>query len=97
MAVLSTEDRTRVWRGIMRYGSRPDTRQIWDGLTKTDLQAAVNAADDWVDTNAAVYNLALPLAFRTNATAGQKSLLLALVILMRYNPTVLRALVGEID
>jgi len=81
----------------MRYGSKPDTRQIWDGMTKTDLQAAVNAADDWADANAASFNSALPAAFRTNANNGQKALLLALVVLARYNPAAVRKIVGDVD
>ena len=97
MAALPQDDRLKIWRGIMRYGSKPDTRQIWDGMTKTDLQAAVNAADDWADANAASFNSALPAAFRTNANNGQKALLLALVVLARYNPAAVRKIVGDVD
>jgi hypothetical protein len=97
MAVLSEDDRLKIWRGIMRYGSKPDTRQIWDGLTKPDLRAAVDAADNWADANAASFNAALPIPFRTNATSGQKALLLALVVLARYNPSVIRTVVGDVD
>lgn len=95
MAVLSTAIRQQLWRGLMRY---------WSGqqegvavITKADLQAAVNAADDWADTNAAAYNTALPAAFRTNATQPQKALLLAMVVLARFNPGAVRALLGEVD
>lgn len=52
-------------------------------LTKPDLAAAVGAADDWADANATSYNSALPLPFRTTATAQQKAILLALVAMKR--------------
>ena len=95
MAELSTNDRLSIKRGLMRYTSRE--RETWNNLTKDDLEAAVNAADTWANDNAASFNNALPVTFRTNASNGQKSLLLAVVVLMRYNPTLLRALVGELD
>lgn len=84
MAVLPDLDRERVWRWLLRHllGSC--------AFTKSELRAAVNAADDWADTNAAAYNLALPLAFRTNATATQKALLLAAVVMRRHGGGLLR-------
>lgn len=95
MAVLPTADRQRIWRGLMRYWSA--LREVLSGQLKTDIQAAVNAADVWADDNAASYNTALPVAFRTNATAGQKALLLAMVILARHNPALLRSILGEVE
>lgn len=95
MAILSTTIRQQIWRGLMRYWSAQ--REAIAVLTKTDIQAAVNAADDWADTNAAAYNTALPVAFRTNATAAQKALLLALVILARWDAPRVRNIVGEVD
>ena len=94
MAVLPTLDRQRIWRGIMRYWSAQ--RDILTGCTKTDLQAAINAADDWADSNAASYNSALPATFRTNATVAQKAFLLAMVALARGNVALLRAILGEV-
>ena len=67
------------------------------GITKSDLQAAVDAADDWANTNAASYNTALPTAFKNNATAAQKALLLAVVVLARYDAPSIRSIVGEVD
>ncbi len=94
MAVLPTLDRQRIWRGIMRYWSAQ--RDILAGCTKTDLQAAINAADDWIDSNAASYNSALPATFRTNATVAQKAFLLAMVAIARGNVALLRAILGEV-
>jgi hypothetical protein len=95
MAVLSDTIRQQCWRGLMRYWSAQ--LESIAGITKTDLQAAVNAADDWANTNAASYNTALPAAFKANATATQKALLLAVVCLARFSVPELRRLLGEID
>jgi len=95
MAVLSSADRQRIWRGLMRYWSR--LLDTLTGMSKSDIQAAVNAADQWADDNAASYNSALPVTFRTNATAGQKALLLAMVVLARHSIPLLRNILGEVD
>lgn len=55
----------------------------WPGLTKPDIQAAVNAIDDWADTNAASFNAALPQPLRGVAGSAQKNLLLAYVCMRR--------------
>lgn len=94
MAALSTTVRQQIWRGLMRYWS---AQMEAVGVDKTALQAAVNAADDWADANATSYNSALPAAFRTNATTGQKALLLACVCLARFNVPALKRMLGEVD
>lgn len=81
MAVLSVADRQAISAKIMRDGS---SVQDTYALLKTDLRAAVDAADAWVDANAASYNSALPLTARGALTVRQKALLLAYVILRRY-------------
>ncbi|MCC7208323.1 MAG: hypothetical protein IT323_13530 [Anaerolineae bacterium] len=93
MAVLPDTDRQRIWRGLMRaadFGGMPN-------VVKADLKAAVDAADTWVDSNAASYNTALPQPFRNNATSAQKALLLCAVVLMRFNLDLLRRVFGEVD
>lgn len=52
-------------------------------LTRPDVRAAVAAVDQWCTDNAVAYNAALPVAFRTQATAAQKAALLAFVALRR--------------
>lgn len=93
MAVLTTQDRQRIWRGIMRYSPFGGVSNV----LKSDLQAAVNATDDWIDTNAASYNSALPVAFRTNASQTQKTLLFCAVALMRVGVDLLKGVFGEVD
>lgn len=53
------------------------------GFLKTDLAAAITATDSWQDTNAASFNAALPVNFRTNATLAQKTLVFCYVALKR--------------
>lgn len=94
MAVLSTTDRQRVWRGLMRLlGGRAEPVNF----AKDDLLAAISATDDWIDANAAAFNTALPLAFRTSATAVQKTILFCAVALARVSIAFVRSVFGEVD
>lgn len=77
MAVLDPTNRARTAAQWLRRNTDPCA------FTKTDLRAAVDAADTWVDGNATAYNNALPAAFRTNATPTQKTLLLCYVAMRR--------------
>lgn len=77
MAVLSDADRAEVWGEYMR-------RFPVNGLLKSDLRAAVNALDDFMNTNAAAVNNALPAAVRANVTPSGKAAMLMLVIEQRY-------------
>lgn len=81
MAALTNADRIAIWQKMMEAMSRANESC---SLTKPQLRAAIDAADDWADTNAAAYNNALPAAARTNLTAKQKAYLLALVIMRRW-------------
>lgn len=84
MAVLVQSERDRIARWFMRAASQAVEPL---SVTKAQLASAVDAADQWADNNAAAYNSALPAAFRSGATANQKALLLAYVILRRYGGT----------
>ena len=79
MAILSDADRAALTGEYARTGVNQPV-----AVTKTDLRAALNAADAWVDANAGAYNAALPAAFRTTATAKQKAALLMFIIRRRY-------------
>jgi hypothetical protein len=76
MAVLDAANRQKVFAHLLRL-------LAWAGLIKPDVQAAVDATDDWIDANQAAYNAALPLPFRTTATLPQKTILFAMVALRR--------------
>lgn len=77
MAVLSDTDRFRLMAAWMR-----DNVEAC-GVTKTDLRAAVNATDAWIDDNQAAYNTALPLPARTVLSLQQKTLLFCYVAMRR--------------
>lgn len=81
MAVLPTIARVSVWQALMHDLS---VALEDSGLTKAQLRAAVDAADDWVDANAAAYNAALPAAARTTLTGAQKARILAAVVSKRF-------------
>jgi hypothetical protein len=79
MAVMSAEERRRVWAYLMRQG---DPAAV-PGVSKTDLRAAVDAADGWIEANSAAFNSALPAAYRTASTTPQKTMLLCWVAMRR--------------
>ncbi len=81
MSVLPDADRIKAWADLMRKFS--DDRQSIT-ITKTDLRAAVDALDSWIDANAATINAALPQPARGNLTTQQKAILLMYVITQRY-------------
>jgi hypothetical protein len=81
MAVLSENDRALLWAEFMR--DRSGARDPLS-LTKADLRAAVNAVDDWLNTNAAAMNTAIPQPARGALTTPQKALLLQFVVARRY-------------
>ena len=84
MAVLVDADRVGAWSDYQKEMS--DLAESC-GITKIDLRAAIDAADDWIDANAVAYNSALPVPARTTLTAKQKARLLVYVISRRYKVT----------
>jgi hypothetical protein len=81
MAVMLDADRKAVWAEMMADAS---ARLEGLGLLKADLRAAVNALDDFLSTNGAAINTAIPLPARTALTVPQKARLLMFVIQRRY-------------
>lgn len=81
MAVLTTEQRRSLWAEMMRELSR-DGETV--GVTKTDLRAAVDALDTWLDTNAATINTAIPQPARGALSAAQKARMLMFIVRYRY-------------
>ena len=82
MAVLSDQDRTDVSAEFQREIS--DVREAFGVLTKTDIRSAVNALDNFLDTNASAINTAIPQPARAQLTTSQKARLLKHVITKRY-------------
>lgn len=80
MAVLSNGDRTLVETAVNR-----DVAVIQGiAITKPDLRAAINAIDDWVDSNSSAFNTAIPQPARGGMTTKQKAALLLYVVNQRY-------------
>ncbi len=73
---LTTAQRDRVIRELVDLVG-PITAQ------RSDVQAAVAAADQWCTDNAVSFNTAMPTAFKNTANASQKAALLAFVALRR--------------
>lgn len=82
MAVLPDNDRVSVWAQYMRDISAQ--RETFGALSKADLRAAVNALDDFMNTNAGAINAALPQPARGALTTPQKAQLLMAVVARRY-------------
>lgn len=81
MANLSESDRAALWARYMAGCSR---RRDVAPLSKSDLRAAVNALDVWLDANAAAVNAAIPQPARGALSSAQKAELLAGVVLQRF-------------
>ena len=94
MAELSTADRAKISAGLQRYFSA-ELAEV--GLTKAQLQAAINATDTWIDGNAASYNAALPAAAQAALTAAQKTLLFCIVAAYRVSQAFAVRLIGGVD
>ncbi len=73
MTAMTTQERDRCWYQAMRDWA-------WGAVLKTEGRAAVDAADDWVESNMTSFNSALPVGFRTKASTLQKAQLLAAVL-----------------
>lgn len=80
MANLSDSDRAALWADFMRHFPEGETCSV----NKTDLRAAVNAIDTWLNTNAAALNSAIPQPARSGLTTPQKARLLQYVVARRY-------------
>jgi hypothetical protein len=80
MAVMIAADRAECHGNYMR---NPDVGEVY-GLTKIELRAALDAADDWVNANAAAFNTALPQPARSAMSTSQKARLLLWVVRWRY-------------
>jgi len=94
MAEMSTEDRQRVWRALMRYWSN-----TWDSYpaSKAELLATVNETDTWLENNRASYLSAL--TYDAEFTGAQVALLFGITALLRKGDVdlVIRALGVEVD
>jgi len=82
MAVLTDNDRLELWAEFMRFSSNV-REEI--GLSKTELRAAVDATDQWIEDNQASFNNALPDTAKSALTGTQKVRLFLDVAQKRFN------------
>lgn len=81
MAVLTDPERAALWAEFMRL---TENISATGAMTKADLRAAINAVDDWADSNASAFNLAIPQPARGLLSARQKAALLVFVTKRRW-------------
>jgi hypothetical protein len=79
MAVLDEANRFSAWAEANRTNGL-----AIQGVLKVDLRAAVDAIDNWLETNATALNTAIPQPARGALTARQKAALLMLVVDRRF-------------
>ena len=70
MAQLSDEDRKKIWTEFMSEAS--SRFEPIGNIYKTELRAAVDAIDAWIDSNAASFIQAIPEPAKTQLTTKQK-------------------------
>lgn len=80
MAVLPEVTRSHLHRRIMQRISALGSST---SATKSEWRQLIDAADDFVDSNASSYNTSIPAGVRAKFTSDQKALALALVCLSR--------------
>jgi hypothetical protein len=73
---LDETNRVRVTAQALREG-------VWPGISKVELRNAINATDDWIDTNQTSFNNALPVNVRNSLNLVQKTLLFCFVAMRR--------------
>lgn len=78
MAVLSNAARGEQIADWHRTNTEPV------GMTKAQMRAALDAIDDWLNSNATSLNNAIPQPQRGALTTAQKARLLMLVVQRRY-------------
>ena len=95
MATLSETNRLKVWRGLMRWWSA--AREETPGISKHELKDAVDATDDWIESNQAGFNNALPEPVKSNLSQAQKTLIFCAVAIARVSIEFLRKILGEVN
>lgn len=78
---LTNQERWEIFRDFMEGESG---QHFSIDLLKVALRDAVDATDDFIGTNVAAYNVALPEPARTNLTTRQKALMFLLVADKRF-------------
>lgn len=91
---LTQQEKDQLLRGLMRDMSR---KGVSTSLLKSDIAAAIDSTDSWIESNQASFNSSLPSAAQSGLNATQKTYLFCLVALTRNGADTLKQVVGEID
>lgn len=78
MAELTENQRIAIWKKLMR-----DFKES-TSLEKTELRAALNATDNWIDTNQTAYKTFLPEPAKSALTTIQLVQLFTYVSMKRF-------------
>ena len=84
MPLLTDQERGQVTAQLQTDWSRQSETLT---VSKSELRAAVNDADQWAEANASDFNATLPQPARSNLTSKQKARLLSYVLFKRYEVT----------
>jgi len=82
MANLTAEDRKELWADWMRDLSRKN-EPVAD-ISKADMRGAINAFDDWIESNQGTLNAVIPVGARAQLTTKQKAQLFVIVLTKRF-------------
>lgn len=74
---LTTQERVAIWQRFQELGHCPGS------ISKTQLRAAIDDIDDFLDANGTSINNAFPQPFRGDATVAQKAFVVAIVAAKR--------------
>lgn len=81
MSTLSDADRNIASVRLQKYLS--SIRESLGSVTRADIKAAIDGLDNYIDTNGAGINSAIPQPARAQLSTRQKALLLAYVCIRR--------------
>jgi hypothetical protein len=81
MAVLTDEEKRKIAKRFVTRAYK-ELLDIAD-LDADQIIAAIQPTEDWIELNQGLFNAALPLPFRSTATAAQKTLLFTYVAFNR--------------
>jgi len=95
MAELTDTQRQHISNGLQRYWSR--LFETITGMSKTDIKAAVDTTDTWINDNQSSFNTSLPTAAQSNLTQAQKTLMFCSVAAYRVSKVFVQNLIGEVD
>lgn len=110
MAALSVSDRSKIWRGLMRYWSNLPSGDTDKGVSASKFElynptndtGCIADIDNWIDTHSGNTssdtvgaNGAINSSYRSKFTVGQKGLIVMAVAAMRTgNAAILQGALG---